>query len=153
MRTVCFILCALALASAPLSAQSGSVALVESLSVKETATNADAVAVFTYQIGKKYTGFAQGLSDLKDAGLIPADVSYDENAPLRRGFLSLLTARYLKLNDSLWYSLFEGGRYAYRACAAAGVMKQELSEWDTISGPELIECAGKLSPEITADEK
>jgi len=138
--------------SGGLNAQSGSVALVEKISMKETATNADAVAVFTYQIGKQYTNYNQGIAALKEAGLITGG-EYAENAPLKRGFLALLTARYLELSDSLWFALFKSERYAYRACVSAGVMKGEMSEWDFISGPELIECAGKLAMEMTADEK
>lgn len=155
MKTAAFVFCVLSCAvfsAGQLNAQTGSVVLVEKISAKESATNADAVALFTYQIGKQYTGYDQGIAALKEAGLITRG-EYAENDPLRRGFLSLLAARYLKLSDSLWFVIFRSERYAYRACVSAGVMRSEMSEWDPVSGPELIECAGKLATEIKADEK
>jgi hypothetical protein len=50
-----------------------------------------------------------------------------------------MIARYLDLKDLLLYRLFKIERYAYQACVAAEIMEANRSEYDKLSGEELIE--------------
>jgi hypothetical protein len=96
------------------------------------------------QTGRSYTDFSSGVAELKAAGLLP-DREYSADEPLRKGMLALMSARYLKLDDSVWYMLFGTERYAYAACVSGGVMRGGGSTSETVSGPELIEVIGILS--------
>ena len=97
---------------------------------KKTATYGDALRMFRF----KTTG--SGAYSLK---------GYSEYSKLTRGMVSLMTARYLKLNDSLMYRIFENERYAYKACMAEKLFSKDGSEHDVMTGPELIELFGKIS--------
>jgi len=130
----------------PLAAQNeGSIAYIQQLSQKPTAECADAVRLFVLQSGKTYTNFNQGLNFLVQTGVLETKEGYTEKMPLQRGLLALMTTRYLMKSDSFMYSLFGSERYAYTSCVSEKLMDGGGSEWDYISGSELIEVFGKIS--------
>jgi hypothetical protein len=130
----------------PLAAQNeGSIAYIQQLSQKQTAECSDAVRLFVLQSGKAYTNFNQGLEYLVQTGVLKTKEGYQEKKPLRRGQLALMTTRYLMESDSFMYSLFGSERYAYTSCVSLKLMEGGRSEWDDISGSELIEVLGKIS--------
>ena len=124
---------------------------LQNLSKSEHATVGDAVRLFSLQSGKGYKNFDAGLSSIKQEGILP-EKQYDEQDNLSRGLLAFMVARYLKLSDSLWFNLFGAERYAYNACASAKIMPEGKSEWDRMSGPDLIEMLGKISERTEAEE-
>jgi hypothetical protein len=130
----------------PLAAQNeGSIAFIQQLSQKQTAECADAVRLFVLQSGMTYKNFDQGLEYLVQTGVLKTKEGYADKIPLRRGLLALMTTRYLKTSDSFMYSLFGSERYAYTSCVSQKLMEGGRSEWDYISGSELIEVLGKIS--------
>jgi len=58
-------------------------------------------------------------------------------------FFILLTDN--KIDDSLLYNITRAKRYAFRLCVSEGIMKFNGSEYDKISGSELIEVVSKVS--------
>jgi hypothetical protein len=143
-KTVLVLLGALILS--PLAAQNeGSIVYIQQLSQKQTAECGDAVRLFVLQNGKAYTNFNQGLEFLVQTGILKTKEGYTEKMPLRRGLLALMTTRYLLTSDSFMYSLFGSERYAYTSCVSEKLMEGGHSEWDYISGSELIEVFGKIS--------
>lgn len=111
---------------------------IHQLADKQEATFNDAVTFMTIAIGMEPKDFTTNLQILKNRN-IARGMSYSAADPVRRGALSLMIARYLDLSDSLLYLVFGSERYAYRACVADGIMGHEGSEWDRLSGGELIE--------------
>jgi hypothetical protein len=51
----------------------------------------------------------------------------------------------LNLGDSLMYMILPLERYAFKACIAENIMQTEGSEWDAVSGGELIEIMTAVS--------
>ncbi|HPJ40096.1 MAG TPA: hypothetical protein PLT75_16775 [Spirochaetota bacterium] len=111
---------------------------IHQLADKQEATFNDAVTFMTIAIGLEPKDFSTNLQILKNRN-IARGMSYNAVDPIRRGALSLMIARYLDLSDSLLYLIFGTERYAFRACVADGIMSNEGSEWDRLSGGELIE--------------
>lgn len=97
------------------------------LDKKVTATYGDALLVFRELGGKEIT------------------LNYKDDQPLTRGMAALMTARYLNLNDSLMYNLFGTERYAFQACVAAGLMREDGSENDLMSGTEFLALMSSIS--------
>ncbi len=116
----------------------GSLSYIHELGKKETATFGDAVSMFVLTLNKKAENFNTNISILKSLNVIP-ETDYSESTPLRRGMLASIIAKYLDLKDSLFYRIFKSERYAFRACIADNIMDANMSEWDKISGDELIE--------------
>jgi hypothetical protein len=138
--------------SGSLFAQStATVEYLQNLSKAESATVGDAVKLFSLQSGKGYQNFDSSSSSLKQEGILP-DKQYSEQDSLSRGLLAFMVTRYLKLTDSLWFNLFGAERYAYNACASAKIMPEGKSEWDKMSGPDLIEMLGKISERMEGEE-
>ena len=81
---------------------------------------------------------------LKEMQLLKAD-RYDKDKPLSRGMLALMVARHLKLKGSLFYLMFDTERYGHRACVAEKIMDVNTSEWDTMTGDELLEVMAIVS--------
>jgi len=117
--------------------------ILNRLDVKKQATFGDAVKLFSLQIDNRSGSFAADLAKLKSQGLIKN--SYTEGKSLTKGNIALLTAKYIKLSDNLFYKVFGSERYAFRACVAAGIMKTDSSENDMVTGPQLIEILSKIS--------
>jgi hypothetical protein len=116
----------------------GSLEFVNSLGDKKQVTYGEAVDFFIYILGGYPTNFQANIQYLNKAG-ITQDIIYQANNPLRRGTISLMLVRHLKLTDSLFYRMFKTQRYAFRVCIAKGIMDADGSERDILSGEELIE--------------
>ncbi|MCP4134773.1 MAG: hypothetical protein GY754_27610 [bacterium] len=128
----------------PASGQNiGSLSFIHQLGDKEKASLEDGVTFFVLTMGQTSSSFDANVAALKAKTLLN-DSKYDKNAPLRRGLLAGMICRYLKLGDSLFYKIFGTDRYAFRACIAAGLMDVDGSEWDILSGEELIEIMARV---------
>lgn len=124
---------------------------INSMDNKKRATFGDAIRFIALDIGERYPDFESTLSFLKRVNIVKNDYSnLTASTPLRKGVLARMIARYLKLNDSLMYDIFRTERYAFRACAAENLMPLNGSEWDIVSGAELIEIMRRVS--VTAEE-
>jgi hypothetical protein len=117
---------------------------INTVADKDKTTFADSVHFFMLTAGKKIQSFDENMKVLNREG-ITSGINLVKDSPLRRGALALMLARYLKLGDSLLYAIFKTERYAYRACAANNIMSYDGSEWDTLSGGELVEIMTKVS--------
>ncbi len=147
----------IALLSLPLIAQEGgfqSVADIEFVNEIADAPMArvkDAVGLFAMFYGARRPDFQNNVALLRNKG-IPLPEGIQENAPLRRGLLALLAARYLHLGDSFMYRIFHTKRHAVTACVAGGIMESSGSEWDILSGGELVEVVRKVAEKAGGDK-
>lgn len=110
---------------------------------KSSATYGDAVRIFAMQTSGRSSSFKADSSLLGKSGIVLD--GYSEGEELSKGMLAKMAARYLDLGGSLMYLVFGTERYAFRACAAYGIMRGDASENDIISGPELVEVLGRVS--------
>jgi len=147
MKKILLLLCTLAVF--PLHAQVGTITYLQQLAQKPTAQCSDAVRLFVLQIGKPYTNFSKGIDLLKKEEILP-DKDYAEDDSLRRGLFALMVSRYLSRSDSFMYSIFGTERYAYTSCVSLKLMGGGKSEWDYLSGSELIEIMSKVSARVEA---
>jgi hypothetical protein len=120
------------------------IGFINEIADKDEATFEDGVHFFMLLTGKSPGPFQENIVKLNNAG-ITEGIQQTKDLPLRRGVLSLMLARYLNLKDSLMYRIFKTERYAYRACIANDLMHYNGSEWDKLSGGELIEIMNKAS--------
>lgn len=145
--------CIVTLFILPSSAQnSDTVSWVHELSKKDRVSFEDSVRLFVLQTGVKYSDFSSGVVALRSQGIL-SDREYTADEPLTRGRLAFMTARYMKLDDSLWYVVFGTERYAYAACVSGGFMKAGRSVSGAVSGPELIELIGIISDRMEGGDE
>ena len=136
---------ALVLFSTSLFAQSmEDLNFINDLGEKKQTTFGDAVKFMVFEMDMNSTSFARDLSILSDKG-IATGYTYGKDDILRKGVIARMVARYLKLDDSVFYRLFGTERYAFRACVAAGIMVSDGSERDRVTGDELIEIMRRVS--------
>ena len=117
---------------------------INRLSEKESVTYGEGVAFMVMAIGYEPSTFGYNIQTLKTAG-IKDGLDYEESRSLRKGIISAIIADYLDLGDSLFYLIFGTERYAFRACVAEGILDPNASEWDGVSGGELIEIMDKVA--------
>lgn len=121
------------------------VTFVHEIAEKDAVNFGDTVRFLVLILGKEPTNtLASDLAILKGAG-ITAGLQHAESIPMKKGMLALILADYLKLGDSLFYMIFKTQRYAFTACIANGIMDYDASEYDSVSGGELIEIMSKVS--------
>ena len=118
---------------------------INGLDRKERSTFGDAVRFIALDMGTSTSDFNSALSTLNRKNIAKGYEKLGQSTPLRRGVIARMIARYLDLNDSLWYIIFGTERYAFRACVSEGIMPSNASEWDSISGSELIEIMTRVS--------
>ena len=121
-----------------------SLPFITNLGEKQKATFGDAVTLFMYATNKAPRGFAKDSTMLKESGILTG-MDYEEQRPLRRGMIARMVARYMHLTGSLLYNIFGTERYAYVACIQARIMDPDASEWDILSGEELIEVISRMT--------
>lgn len=143
-RKTAVILFAVFFALPALSQDMGNINYYAELGDRPTATVGDAVRLFALTLGQKPRDFAAGRQYLVKEGVFP-DRGYAESDPLRRRTLAYMAARYLKLGDSIMYSIFKNERYAVTACGANGIMPPGKGEWDILSGAELMEVVARMA--------
>ncbi len=145
MRKIIIIHAMLALTFLPAFSQNiQDILFVQQLADRPKATCADAVRFFAYVTGSQLLDYGAANRLLESRG-VTAGMRLDPNAPLRRGTLATMIARYLNLGDSLMYFVIGTGRYATTACVAEGLMEGTASEWDALSGAELIDIATRAA--------
>jgi len=120
------------------------IAFINELADRDEVTLGHAVRFFLLTVGAKTQSFERNIRTLNRYGIMEG-ITIEKDKPLSRGTLALMIARYLDLKGSLLYITFNIGRYAYRACVAEGIMHYSGSEWDLISGGELIEIMSIVS--------
>ncbi|MCL1864179.1 MAG: hypothetical protein FWF73_00010 [Spirochaetes bacterium] len=118
------------LSSTAVSQDISQITFINELDGKSAATYGDALRMFEFQERNSNLYMLKG---------------YNNDARLTKGMASLMTARYLKLNKSLMYKIFDIERYAYRACLADKFFSIDGGENDLMSGPELIELLAKIN--------
>lgn len=114
------------------------------LSEKEFATFSDCVTAYCYfnQIDVK-DDFEENINNLKT--IIPKmPKKYNADDMLTTGDFSLLTAQHLGLKSGLFYLATKTGRYAARELYIIGIIPLNTSEYEKISGLELIEYLQKV---------
>lgn len=121
-----FITAALVFISAALFSQA-SIEKMSDIDRKVTATYGDAVTLFKAETKKDIY------------------LDYKNDATLTRGMVALMTAKYLDLKGSFMYNLFGTERYAVKACIAEGIMDEDSSGNDIMSGADLIEVLGRIA--------
>ncbi|HNV48146.1 MAG TPA: hypothetical protein PKJ16_13965 [Spirochaetota bacterium] len=122
----------------------GIIEFIAQVSSRDRVTCGDALNFFVMVIGREPGTFDENKAALKTAG-IDAELGMGENDPVRKGDVALMAAEYLKLGDLAMYAIFKTKRYAFRACVANGIMDYAGSEWDRMSGAELIEVMNRVS--------
>jgi hypothetical protein len=144
-KILLIIVSACILISSQLSAQNiQHIEFINNVADKDKALYSDGINFFLLITGKKIQSFEENIRALNREG-ITTGITLTKNSQLRRGALALILARYLKLGDSLLYRIFGTERYAYRACAAKEIMSYDGSEWETLSGGELVEIMTNVS--------
>ena len=133
----------------PLASAAEAVSSIEFLSAldaKVSASEGDAVSLLSFSLRGTSEGFLSDYAFLQSKGAVaPGEFSAD--AKLSRGDISLMIARLKRLDGSLMYKITGKARYAYRACVADGIMPSGRSEYDVLSGQELIEAVSKSALE------
>ena len=117
---------------------------IQNLAKKQNAAVSDAVILFAAQSGSGLRSFDAAEKFLVSKGILQRR-EYSPNSALKRGLLAGMTARALGLRGSFMFNLTGADRYACTACAAEGIMREDISEFDPISGPELVEILGAVS--------
>jgi hypothetical protein len=141
MKRAAFILASILAVTA---VQAQQMQFINDLADKKVVTFGDAVTIFMYTLGREPAGFNADVAALKGRKLLKLN-RYDKAAPLRRGMIALMAARHLKLKGSLFYLMFDTQRYAHRACVAEGLMSAKTSEFDKLTGDELLEFIAAIS--------
>ncbi|MDY6968487.1 MAG: hypothetical protein SVR08_07535 [Spirochaetota bacterium] len=137
--------------SSAFSQAPGNITFIHEITNKDIATFGDAVKIFTLIVNNKSESFNKDVEFLIGKGMLE-EVEYNKDAPIRKGELSLMIAKYFDLGDSLMYMIFKTPRYAFRTCVANGIMNFQASEWDYIDGGELIEIMYKVSKLFGGEE-
>lgn len=91
----------------------------------------DAKAALTYLAGK---------------GIVRADISLD--AVLTRGCLASMVMKTRGWGGGIMYSIFGGGRYAWRELVYRNVMQAGGSEHSPVSGGELLAVIGRAAGDV-----
>ena len=143
-KAVLFSAALILFASQVFSQNTSNITFINEIADKDEASFADGVYFFLLIMGKTPESFDQNIDTLNQEG-ITAGIELEEDSPLKRGALALMMARHLNLKDSLLFMMLKTERYAYRSCIANGIMHYNGSEWDKISGGELIEIMTRVS--------
>lgn len=125
-------------------------AAVVALADKSRATLADAVPYIAQLAGQDAAGQAGAAKYLVDRGILAADAA-DAAAldrPLRRGMLARLIMQARGWGGGIMYSIFGGGRYAWRELVYRRVMPAGGSEYSPVSGGELLAVIGRAAGEV-----
>ncbi len=117
---------------------------INELADKDEITFEEGVRFFVLTIGKRPQSYKKNLRTLQKGGILEG-IDSDKDTPIRKGTLALMIARHLDLKDHLLFKIFKFKRYAFKACVANGIMHYNASEWDRISGGEMIEIMNIVS--------
>lgn len=115
------------------------------LEKKENATFSDLVQAFCYMndinVEKSFEANLENLQEI----IVHLPKNFTEEKMLTFGDFSLFAMQHLKIKGSLWYSASKTGRYAVRELALLKVIPFNTSEWEKMSGIELIRYMQKVA--------
>lgn len=151
MNKVLVFLAALVLAAPLLSQDISEITTINSIADKPAASFSDAVKLFVLIGGGRSAGHDDSMR-LAGVQKVVRGMNYKAEDALRRGALALMIARHMDLGGTLFYSIFHSERYAYKVCAENDIMDSNGSEWDRISGGELVEIMRKVSAHRGGDK-
>lgn len=149
MRHRLMVLLFLIMGSFGFAQDAGQINFLNDLAGKKEVTFEQGVKFYLYTLGKFPVNFDIDVKALRDLKMLKAP-KYDKNRPLRRGMLALMIARHLKIKNSLFFLMFDTRRYAHRACVGAKIMDVDTSEFDLMTGDELIETMAAVSERMEA---
>jgi hypothetical protein len=122
----------------------GEIEFIEKLNEQKTATYDDCVKVFCYIYKTDVTDdFNVNVENLK-ANIKKIPKGYKPERKLDIGTFSVFAMQYLKIESGLFYLASHSGRYAVREMAIRGLVPNNTSEWESLSGPELIRYIQKV---------
>lgn len=149
MRNIFTLIIASAILILPFSGvipqEMSNITFINELADKNQATFSDGVRFFVMVTERKTLNYNESLNALKEKSIVDKDIDLDGKSPLRKGILAMMIANKLDLDDSLLFKIFRINRYAFRACAAEGIMDYNGNEYDTMTGGELIEIMTNVS--------
>ncbi|OHD16859.1 MAG: hypothetical protein A2086_12370 [Spirochaetes bacterium GWD1_27_9] len=117
---------------------------IDDLSTKKNATFSDCVKMFCFMYNVEVTDeFSQNVKNLsKFVKYFPK--GYSANKKLTVGNFSLFAVQYLKINGGLFYLATKSGRYATRELIFRDILLFNTSEYEEISGVDLIRFIHKV---------
>ena len=127
----------------PDPAKMHSLQFVNIIADKKEVTFGETVRFFMLTVHGHFLDFERDL-DFLVRNNIAQGIKLKESDIVDMGTLSLMCARALKLNNSLFYKIFKNKRYAMLLCAGAGIISENSGARDKVSGEELIEIMRKL---------
>lgn len=151
MNIIVSFLLMLVFATPLLSQDISEITTINTIVDKPAASFSDAVKLFVLVSGGRSTGHDDSMR-LAGVQKVVRGMNYRAEDPLRRGALALMIARHLDLRGTLLYSIFRTERYAYKVCVKNHVMESDGSEWDRLSGGELVEIMRKVSAKKGGDK-
>ena len=117
---------------------------VNSLFEKKTATFSDLVSAFCYLNDiNAVTDFNSNINFLKEK-IKYFPKKYSEQKPLNYGDFSLFFIQQIKLKSGLLYQASHSGRYALRELMIIKVIPENTSEFNKMSGNDLLRYLGKV---------
>ena len=119
-------------------------AFMDKLIFKKEATFGDLVTLFSYLVNENVTeSYDLNVQDLKEKfKFFPKNIS--ETKKLTVGDFSLIAIQYLKIESGLLYLATRNSRYATRELINRKVVPFNTSEYDYISGLDLISYLQKV---------
>ena len=123
-------------------------AYLEKLSKKEKASYQDAVYLVAAYTGKlsENSSFNDHIDLLKKE--YPKLKEKKPERILRIGDLAYLICTVKNIKGGIWYSVSKSGRYATRELIYKQIFPQGVSEWDIVSGMELLNTLGKVAENV-----
>jgi hypothetical protein len=111
---------------------------IDNLDKQKTASYYDCIKVFSYLNKLEVTGdFNTDVEALK-AVINKLPRNYKEDQKLTIGTFSLLAMQQMKIESGLFYLMTHSGRYASRELIIRGILPFNTSEWELLSGSDLI---------------
>jgi len=115
-----------------------SMLFINNLGNKSQATFGDVIDFFMLMKKQNIVSFQDEFKYLNKNKFLKG-LKYKKNKPLRLGIVALMAARYLGLKNNLFFMMFNTERYAHRSCVAKKIIPSGTSEWDPVSGEDLID--------------
>lgn len=121
---------------------------LEELSRKEKASYQDAVYLIMAYTGKlkENSDFNDNIDSLKKE--YPKLRIKKPDKDLRMGDLAYLICKVKNIKGGIWYTVSKTGRYATRELIYKNIFPQGVSEWDIVSGMELLNTMGKVAENV-----
>ncbi|HPH02902.1 MAG TPA: hypothetical protein PK297_08095 [Spirochaetota bacterium] len=116
------------------------------LSEKSTVRIGEALEQIALLAGSEPRDAQAALSFLAGKGIVSTDIALD--AVLTRGCLAAMIMKTKGWGGGIMYSIFGGGRYAWRELVYRNVMQAGGSEHSPVSGGELLAVIGRAAGDV-----